>query len=177
LVCHVEPRPTGGHVPDVRPATERRRKPDVPVSVSPRTEATECPKSIILAFEGGGHAWYRCPEAGSELRRLDQGLIRGSFPPSITGLILPSITRISTHYSSSCWELAAELWVTGMMLGWEEHTFAQLLTTLDLEAWWHVLEHFAKFRERQQEATTGGSILRVGGRETWSATPSKARQS
>jgi hypothetical protein len=34
-------------------------------------------------------------------------------------------------------------WVTGMILGWEEHTLPQILTALGLESRWRVLEHVA----------------------------------
>jgi hypothetical protein len=35
-------------------------------------------------------------------------------------------------------------WVTGMVLGWEEHTITPILTALGLEARWRVLEHVAE---------------------------------
>ena len=35
-------------------------------------------------------------------------------------------------------------WVTGMVLCWEEQTLTQIVTALDLESRWRVLEHFAE---------------------------------
>jgi DDE superfamily endonuclease len=43
-------------------------------------------------------------------------------------------------------------WVTGMVLGWEEHTITQLLTALGLEGRWRVLEHFAEYGAWEREA-------------------------
>jgi DDE superfamily endonuclease len=43
-------------------------------------------------------------------------------------------------------------WVTGMVLGWEEHTLTQLLTALGLESRWRVLEHFAEYGAWDREA-------------------------
>jgi DDE superfamily endonuclease len=43
-------------------------------------------------------------------------------------------------------------WVTGMVLGGEEHTITQLLTALGLEARWRVLEHFAEYGAWDREA-------------------------
>lgn len=36
-------------------------------------------------------------------------------------------------------------WVTGTVLCWEEHTITQILTSMDLEKRWRVLEHFAEY--------------------------------
>jgi hypothetical protein len=36
-------------------------------------------------------------------------------------------------------------WFTGMVLAWEEHTIAQVVTALGLESRWRVLEHFAEY--------------------------------
>jgi hypothetical protein len=35
-------------------------------------------------------------------------------------------------------------WVTGMVLCWEEQTLTQIVTALDLESRWRVLEHCAE---------------------------------
>jgi hypothetical protein len=35
-------------------------------------------------------------------------------------------------------------WLTGMVLGWEDHTLPQLLTALSPESRWRVLERFAE---------------------------------
>lgn len=43
-------------------------------------------------------------------------------------------------------------WVTGMVLGWEEHTITQILTALGLESRWRVLEHFAEYGAWDREA-------------------------
>jgi DDE superfamily endonuclease len=43
-------------------------------------------------------------------------------------------------------------WVTGMVLGWEEHTLTQILTALGLESRWRVLEHFAEYGAWDREA-------------------------
>jgi hypothetical protein len=43
-------------------------------------------------------------------------------------------------------------WVTGMVLGWEEHTITQLLMALGLEARWRVLEHSAEDGAWDREA-------------------------
>jgi hypothetical protein len=43
-------------------------------------------------------------------------------------------------------------WVTGMVLGWEEHTITQLLTALGLESRWRVLEHVAEDGAWDREA-------------------------
>jgi hypothetical protein len=43
-------------------------------------------------------------------------------------------------------------WVTGMVLGWEEHTLTQLLTAIGLESRWRVLEHFAEYGAWDREA-------------------------
>jgi hypothetical protein len=43
-------------------------------------------------------------------------------------------------------------WVTGMVLGWEEHTLTQLLTAMGLEARWRVLERFAEYGAWDREA-------------------------
>lgn len=36
-------------------------------------------------------------------------------------------------------------WITGMVLCLAEHTLTQLLTALDLQSRWRVLEHFAEY--------------------------------
>lgn len=36
-------------------------------------------------------------------------------------------------------------WVTGTVLCWEEHTITQILTSMDLQDRWRVLEHFAEY--------------------------------
>jgi len=36
-------------------------------------------------------------------------------------------------------------WVTGTVLAWEEHTITQILTALDMEDRWRVVEHFAEY--------------------------------
>ena len=36
-------------------------------------------------------------------------------------------------------------WVTGMVMGWEEHTITQILVSLGLESRWRVVEHFAEY--------------------------------
>jgi hypothetical protein len=43
-------------------------------------------------------------------------------------------------------------WVTGMVLGWDEHTLTQLLTALGLESRWRVLEHVAEYGAWDREA-------------------------
>lgn len=43
-------------------------------------------------------------------------------------------------------------WVTGTVLAWEEHTITQLLTALDLEDRWRVLERFAEYGAFCQQA-------------------------
>jgi hypothetical protein len=43
-------------------------------------------------------------------------------------------------------------WVTGLVLGWEEHTITQILTALGLESRWRVLEHVAEDGARDREA-------------------------
>jgi hypothetical protein len=43
-------------------------------------------------------------------------------------------------------------WVTGMVLCWEEHTLTQIVTALDLESRWRVLEHFAEYGVWDREA-------------------------
>jgi hypothetical protein len=43
-------------------------------------------------------------------------------------------------------------WVSGMVLGWEEHTLTQILTGLGLEARWRVLEHVAEYGAWDREA-------------------------
>jgi hypothetical protein len=43
-------------------------------------------------------------------------------------------------------------WVTGMVLYWEEHTLTQIVTALDLESRWRVLEHFAEYGVWDREA-------------------------
>jgi hypothetical protein len=43
-------------------------------------------------------------------------------------------------------------WVTGMVLCWEEHTLTQIVTALDLESRWRVLEHFAEYGAWDREA-------------------------
>jgi hypothetical protein len=43
-------------------------------------------------------------------------------------------------------------WVTGMVLGWEEHTLTQLLTASGLKSHWRVLEHFAESGAWEREA-------------------------
>jgi hypothetical protein len=43
-------------------------------------------------------------------------------------------------------------WVTGRLLGWDEHTLTQLLTALGLEARWRVLEPFAAYGAWDREA-------------------------
>jgi hypothetical protein len=43
-------------------------------------------------------------------------------------------------------------WVTGMVLGWEEHTLTQILTALGLESRWRVLEGFAEYGAWDREA-------------------------
>jgi hypothetical protein len=43
-------------------------------------------------------------------------------------------------------------WVTGMVLCWEEHTLTQILTALELESRWRVLEHFAEYGAWDREA-------------------------
>jgi DDE superfamily endonuclease len=51
-------------------------------------------------------------------------------------------------------------WVTGMVLGWEEHTLTQLLTALGLESRWRVLEPFAEYGAWDREAVER-HLLRV----------------
>jgi DDE superfamily endonuclease len=51
-------------------------------------------------------------------------------------------------------------WVTGMVLGWEEHTITQLLTAIGLESRWRVLEHFAEYGAWDREAVER-QILRL----------------
>ncbi len=36
-------------------------------------------------------------------------------------------------------------WLTGTVLCWEEHTITQILTAMDLDSRWRVLEHFAEY--------------------------------
>ncbi len=36
-------------------------------------------------------------------------------------------------------------WVTGMVMGWEEHTITQILVSLGLESRWRAMEHFAEY--------------------------------
>lgn len=36
-------------------------------------------------------------------------------------------------------------WLTGTVLCWEEHTITQLLTSMQMESRWRVLEHFAEY--------------------------------
>lgn len=43
-------------------------------------------------------------------------------------------------------------WVTGMVLGWEEHTLTQRLTALGLASRWRVLEHCAAYGSWDREA-------------------------
>lgn len=43
-------------------------------------------------------------------------------------------------------------WVTGMALGWEEHTLTQVLTSVGLEDRWRVAEHFAEYGAFRRDA-------------------------
>lgn len=43
-------------------------------------------------------------------------------------------------------------WVTGLVLGWEEHTVTQILTSLGMEDRWRVAEHFAEYGAFRREA-------------------------
>lgn len=43
-------------------------------------------------------------------------------------------------------------WVTGTVLAWEEHTITQILTSLDMEDRWRVVEHFAEYGAFRREA-------------------------
>ena len=36
-------------------------------------------------------------------------------------------------------------WVTGMVMGWEEHTITQILVSMDLESRWRAMEQFAEY--------------------------------
>jgi len=43
-------------------------------------------------------------------------------------------------------------WVTGTVLGWEEHTLTQILTSVGLDDRWRVAEHFAEYGAFRREA-------------------------
>lgn len=43
-------------------------------------------------------------------------------------------------------------WVTGTVLAWEEHTITQILTALDLEDRWRVVERFAEYGAFRRDA-------------------------
>jgi hypothetical protein len=43
-------------------------------------------------------------------------------------------------------------WVTGTVLGWEEHTITQVLTSMGLADRWRVAEHFAEYGAFRREA-------------------------
>lgn len=43
-------------------------------------------------------------------------------------------------------------WVTGTVLGWEEHTITQILTSIGLEDRWRVLERFAEYGAFRRDA-------------------------
>ncbi|MFO0799660.1 MAG: transposase [Gemmataceae bacterium] len=43
-------------------------------------------------------------------------------------------------------------WVTGTVLGWEEHTITQVLTSMGLEDRWRVAEHFAEYGAFRRDA-------------------------
>jgi hypothetical protein len=53
-------------------------------------------------------------------------------------------------------------WVTGMVLGWEEHTLTQLLTAIGLESRWRVLEHFAEYGAWDREAVERQTLRLIG---------------
>lgn len=36
-------------------------------------------------------------------------------------------------------------WVTGMVMGWEEHTITQILVSMNLESRWRAMEQFAEY--------------------------------
>jgi hypothetical protein len=43
-------------------------------------------------------------------------------------------------------------WVTGTVLGWEEHTITQILTSIGFEDRWRVAEHFAEYGAFRRES-------------------------
>ena len=64
---------------------------------------------------------------------------------------LPLLSPFAVVFTRPGWVLFVQ-WVTGMVLGWEEHTLTQLLTALGLESRWRVLEHFAEYGAWDREA-------------------------
>ena len=52
--------------------------------------------------------------------------------------------------------------VTGLVLGWEEHTLTQLLTAMRLESRWRALEHFAAYGVWDREAVERQTLRLIG---------------
>ena len=61
------------------------------------------------------------------------------------------IRRFSLWFTHPGWVRFTQ-WVTGMVLCWEEHTITQILTAMNLESRWRVLEHFAEYGSFDCEA-------------------------
>ncbi len=54
------------------------------------------------------------------------------------------LRRFSLRFTQPGWVRFTQ-WVTGTVLCWEEHTITQILTAMNLESRWRVLEHFAEY--------------------------------
>jgi hypothetical protein len=59
--------------------------------------------------------------------------------------------RFSAWFTQPGWVRFTQ-WVTGTVLCWEEHTITQILTSMNLESRWRVLEHFAEYGSFDCEA-------------------------